>query len=417
MTLDDLDEEELLRQATERALMVNFTPEGEIPADPVGGAVPPERPRTPLPVERVVPVDVRPPQAQAVAAQKPQSPDDLELAMARAEDRRARQRMAMERGGRELVAGITRTTPQSTIAQPTDAVKQLLALRAQQRAAETAAGNRTMGERKLTFAEQEAKRKADAAEQERIRRGERQEELDKRHETERAQNLDLSERRLDASRDNAAANRELARAGLSLRREEADVKQEDRANKEAAGAIPLFDSSFSLAPGLSDSERGKAREVAGLWNAADSATGELERALQAYVANPSRATAAAAQSAVATASTSLNAALGQGAMAEAEARRMQETLGADLFSPAGAQAVVESLAGDPKAGSLLLTRLRSARETNRAAARGRLRTYSAPSGASTSGGGKVRVSNGQQTFEVDAGDVAAAEADGFKRVR
>jgi hypothetical protein len=390
--LDDLDEEELLQQAAQRAMTVAYTPEGEVEAEPIAGSVPPER--VPLPAlqrERIVAVDLpaqqagvkpqnRISQVQTAVAPKPQAGDDLELAMAKAEDRRARQRMAMERGSRELVAGLTRTAPQSTIAQPTDAVKQLLALRAQQRANETAAGNRQMGERKLTFAEQEAKRKADAAEQERIRKGERRTFEDERHDKERAENKDLAERRLDASRDNASANRELARAGLSIRQDEADVKREDRADKQAAGAIPLFDSSFSLAPGLSDSERGKAREVAGLWNAADSATGELERALQAYVANPSRATAAAAQSAVATASTSLNAALGQGAMAEAEARRMQETLGADLFSPAGAQAVVESLAGDPKAGSLLLTRLRSAREANRAAARGRLRTYASGGG-------------------------------------
>ena len=62
-----------------------------------------------------------------------QDPDRLAAAAARAQDRMARQRMALERGGRELVAGLTRTTPQAVTPQPTDAFERWAQLQRQKK--------------------------------------------------------------------------------------------------------------------------------------------------------------------------------------------------------------------------------------------------------------------------------------------
>lgn len=396
---EDLELEEELRRVAER-LPVAFTEAGSVEASPVGGsmAYPPVR----------QPLMAQPQQAVAAPVETPApaaQPDDMELAHARAMDRRARRNMAVERAGRELVAGLTRTPVQSVVQRPTDALQRLLAARAQKAQQASAAAGRDLSERR--FAHQVG------AEEDRVRRDteklehdrKRQAALDERAASEKDEDQEITRQGHAASQANAAASRALAAAGLGMRQDEAAAKKTEREEKRGAGAVPLFDSTITLNPGLGDAERNKAREVAGLWNAADSATGELERALEAYVANPSRETAAAAQSAVATASTSLNAALGQGAMAEAEARRMQETLGADLFSPTGVEAAVKSFMGSPDAGKLLLTRLRSARQANRAAAKGRLRTYEAAQTANNAG----RVSGGGDSKRLSEEDQLAVD--------
>lgn len=79
--------------------------------------------------EAVTPTASRVPMTPKVVDLTQQSPDDIELAAARAEDRMARSREAFERGSRQLVAGLTRTQEQAAFKQPQDAVAQLLARR------------------------------------------------------------------------------------------------------------------------------------------------------------------------------------------------------------------------------------------------------------------------------------------------
>lgn len=62
--------------------------------------------------------------------------DDFELAAAKAEDRQARAREAMERGTRQLIGGLTRTEALPSTPGPTDAVEKLLARRRERDARE-----------------------------------------------------------------------------------------------------------------------------------------------------------------------------------------------------------------------------------------------------------------------------------------
>ncbi len=141
---------------------VEFTP--EVAAPPT---------RTPL---------VPPMQLPAKVVQVPaQSPDDMELAAAKVEDRTARSREALERGTRQIIGGLTRTDPVASQPAAVDAVKELYARRRQKdqdalRGAEAAnnaartkayldstaaAGPRS--DRKLTLEEQALKAREDAA--------------------------------------------------------------------------------------------------------------------------------------------------------------------------------------------------------------------------------------------------------------
>ena len=63
-------------------------------------------------------------------------------------------------------------------------------------------------------------------------------------------------------------------------------------------------------------------------------------------------------------------------MSSDEARAMSEAMGADILSPSGLSALVAKVSGDDtKAAQAISTRVRAAREANRAAALGRLKTY------------------------------------------
>lgn len=346
------------------------------------------------------PTASRVPMTQKVVDLRGQPLDDVELAFARAQDRKARQREAFERGSRELVAGITRTEVQPIIKQAQDAEARLLAKRREADALRLQDNAQRLQAARFDYETKSAAQRAAEAKalrQENLTREERIRQENIAREEKRRQE-DLEERRIDNQRAErfGLANLAATQAGLGLRKGEAEEKAKKAAQEAAAGEMPLFGQRFTATPGLSDSERSKAREITGLWNAADTATGELEKAMQAYVMKPGPTTAAMVRATLAGAQTSLNAAFGQGAMAEAEAARMTETLGADLFSPAGVAAVFESIQGDSKAGALLLTKLRTARQANRAAAKGRLSAYGTVAGgaAPKAEGGAPKVEAG-----------------------
>lgn len=71
------------------------------------------------------------PKVVSVPTSAQQSPDAVDAAYARAADRQARQAMAMERGGRELVAGLTRTQVQPVTERPTNAFERYAAAKRQ----------------------------------------------------------------------------------------------------------------------------------------------------------------------------------------------------------------------------------------------------------------------------------------------
>lgn len=315
--------------------------------------------------EVVTPPASRVPMTPKVVDLTNQSPDDIEMAAARAEDRMARSREAFERGSRQLVAGLTRTQEQAAFKQPQDAVAQLLAARKTKSDDAQRNEQNRLGAAKLNYDQAEAARQKAIAEQR------RKEDLE-----ERAKDDDRAERGLKNSADNAAATREQTRALMGLRIDEADAKKQDRTDKAAAGAVPLLGGTLNMKPGLSDTDRSRAREAAGLWNAADSAVSNFQSVLEEYARNPSVESKGRVTAALRTASSAFNSAIGGGAMSEGEARAMSDAMGADVLSPSGLQAIAQSLFGDDaKAAATISSRVKAARQANRVTALGRLKTY------------------------------------------
>lgn len=319
-------------------------------------------PEVSVPPRRVIQPRAAVPEAPAEkVVQVPGSPaDDFELAAAKQEDRMARSREAFERGTRQLIGGLTQTKVVDSTPGPVDAVAQLYARRKAKDDTSAKAEAGRLGAAKLNYDTKENARKAaeDKA------RDERDFAYRQKHDTES----------LAQSKDSADATRALTGASLGIRRDEVETKKGEKADKVAAGAIPLFNGTLQTPPGLSDTERNQARNQAGLWNAADEATDQLQKALEAYVASPGAETAQNITALLGNASTALNTAYGQGAMAEAEARRMADTLGADIRSLGGITALFDKAMGNPDAGKLLLTKIKTARAGNRATALARLRS-------------------------------------------
>lgn len=152
-----------------------------------------------------------------------QPKDDMELAMARAEDRAARKREAFERGSRELVGGLTRTQVAPTFKQPQDAEAKLLGLR--ERKAQDAQRNESnrLAGAKFNFDTREAARKA-AMDEKR-----RKEDLEQREWA-----------RKEAATDNERAERgiksrdDLNRTLMGMRVDEADEKKKNHATDNLA---------------------------------------------------------------------------------------------------------------------------------------------------------------------------------------
>lgn len=153
-----------------------------------------------------------------------------------------------------------------------------------------------------------------------------------------------------------------------------------RANDYGALArpIPFGNTSFRYAgagtPRAEDVD--KVQTIASDFNAALSGMDQLEQSLRNYVARPGPDTKGDVESKVVVVSTALNKALGQGAQAENEAKRINAALGADLFSPTGIAALVQSVFGDDgTAARTLTTRLGSVRSAARATAAGKVRAF------------------------------------------
>jgi hypothetical protein len=369
-----------------RGTKVNFAEPDLETAAPVRKPLVPQAAALPAPIaERV-----------AEVPGSPAAPDDMELAAARLADRRARSSDAFDRGGRQLIAGLTRTPVQATMSAPSDVVAQLLARR--KAADATHQGNEQirLGAAKMDFDKSEAARKA-AEDKLRDTRDftEKEKEFQYRQEHDAAS--------LAQQKDNADATRRMAGAGLQLRVDEAGRKDDAKAEKDAASDMPLMGGKLTLSRGLSDTERGQARASAGLWNAADSAVGEFQRTLEEFAKSPSVATKGRVTAALRTASSAFNSAIGGGAMSEGEAKAMSDAMGADILNPTGLQALAESVFGgnDAKAAQTISNRVREARQANKAAAIGRLKTY----GDYSEGGTKAGAASGPVPMKFPDGSV------------
>lgn len=186
----------------------------------------------------------------------------------------------------------------------------------------------------------------------------------------------------------------------------------------------------------SKDDRKEAQKVAAGFGGAFKSMDGLEEALKEYASHPSMETKRNVDSRVRVVSTSLNSALGQGAMAETEARAIGDALGGDLVSPTGVQAFVEAFTSeDPeKASKTLLTRLNAARASAKETAAGKYEAYNfehhagAPKGGEHAGVkpehlaplpkmGMIHVRKGSDVREIDPDDLAEAKADGYELTR
>lgn len=345
-----------------------------------GGEDLPHGTKVNLPMDVAAPAPSRVPITPKVVDLTQEPPDDLEMAYASAQDRKARAAEAFERGSRQLVAGLTRTPVVASTMGPTDAVAKLMAMRKQK--GEDAQRNESnrLGAAKFNYEQKtEAQKQAEQKARDARDFAEKEKEFKYRQEHDTAA--------LAQSKDNADATRALAGAGLGLRRDEAKVKADERADKDAASSIPFLNGTLKLKPGLSDTERNQARTKAGDWNAADAAVANFQNELESYARNPSVESKGKVTAALRTASSAFNSAIGGGAMSKDEAEAMSQAMGADILSPTGITAIAESVfGGDPaKAAATISSRVRAARQANKAAALGKLRS----SGDYVEGGGSA----------------------------
>ena len=301
--------------------------------------------------------------AQAAPA-APQGPD-MDLRGAGLADADTIERNGRLAAGRQLIAGLTRTAPVESPASPADAVRQLYARRAQEKnnalqeryasnAAERNAANLEIARVNMENAKTKAERDAALFEYNKLRNARTDDRADKSLEaTTNAKQEELRLREEELARKKAA--------GISGAAAKA-------AEKEAGSAVDFYGGlKLKIPPGLGDTDARKVREKASMASATLSGMDGLEKAIGEYVANPGLESKNNISSQVQVVATAMNAALGQGAMSGDEKRAISEALGADVLTPTGAAAVIDSLRGeDPqKAGRLLLSRIRSAKKSFR----------------------------------------------------
>lgn len=291
--------------------------------------------------------------------QVPGGMDDVELAAAQLEDRRARAREAFERGGRQMVAGLTRTQEQPIFQQGKDAVARLLAKRKDAAAQAQLAEQNRLGAAKLNYDKEQDRQRTET------RSAERTQDL-----AEREKDNLRAERQIESRDKNTAAM-------MGLRFDEANTKKKAEADKDASGTVPFVGGTFTMSKGLTDGERAKARDYASSWNTAISNVDGVRGALDQYLQSPSLETKGAVESQLVGALTALNVAYKQGAMADTEARRLSEAMGVDLTSKEGLAAAVSSwLTGDPgAAGRVLRSKIETLRQASKKAAMQSMSTY------------------------------------------
>lgn len=262
----------------------------------------------------------------------------------------------------------------------------------------------------------------------------RQQELDARAATEKDEDQVIRREGIGAQMENAKATQALANASLGLRvnaderakQEEADRQAklareaEDRTKKDAAREFAYDAGTFVIKDGLDGTDASRARQDAGLYNAAFKALDKLKPTLEAVIRAPTIKAASQARADLAgqiqAAATAANAALGQGAMADGEKKSMIAAMGSDLTSLDAALAFVEQ---DPAA---LQRSLVAFREIIATSAAGKLAPYGEYKPRQKGfpppiPKGSILVSNGKDSFIITEANESAAALDGFKRVK
>lgn len=330
------------------------------------------------------------------------------LSAARASDRDSMLATMLQRAGRQVISGLTRTPEAETIAAPADAEKRYLGAQAAKREAMLKA-LKDAREGRVADADVELKLA----------------------ETEKARRLPMAPA---AKPGEAPWHEELARANLDLRKKELDALggrraagAAEKAKKEAvavaSASMPFDDGSLDPKPGTSVGQGiEKLREHAGLYNAALGAMDDYIGSLKAFVTHPSPGLRSEVLAKASTVGGAMNTANGQGAMSKDEHTQRMSDLGAPgATSDTIAALIDKGLGNDEAAAQAMLRRAMAARAAVKAAGIAKFKPsnyeFHGKAAAASGGEEKVVVSNGKETVRIPAARLKDAERDGFRRIQ
>lgn len=343
-----------------------------------------------------------PPQARTVDLSM-QPPGDMDAAYARAQDRHARQAMARERGGRELVAGLTRTAVQPVTARPVDAFDRFVQTRKEREGVAQHNEQNRLGAAKLNYEGKESARKAalDAVARD---EGKAKDERDFTY----RQQHDAAQ--LAQQKDNADASRRMAGAGLGIRQaaEQREVAKDARGRDLPASSLSEL-SELPVAEAQVDAAA-EAFSRLGMGGSSGRAAGAVTDALDLKGTD-----AAEYNAAVTLAMQAAGKIIEGGKLAagdEAKYRRM-------MPAPGNSPAVVKQKTEGMKVFLRDLARRRGKafKDGGFNVPDSLIPADEQASGPAQAGDGKVTISNGKETVRIPLARLADAERDGFKRVQ
>lgn len=212
-----------------------------------GGEDLPHGTKVNLPMDVAAPAPSRVPITPKVVDLTQEPPDDLEMAYASAQDRKARAAEAFERGSRQLVAGLTRTPVVASTMGPTDAVAKLMAMRKQKGEDAQRNEQNRLGAAKFNYEQKtEAQKQAEAkARDERDTAFDREKfAYQQKHDTESlAQQADnAAALRAQSGAALAATNKDRASGDLSALRKEFNALPDVKAFNEVDGSFKKIES-------------------------------------------------------------------------------------------------------------------------------------------------------------------------------
>lgn len=324
--------------------------------------------------------------------QVPGGMDDVELAAAQLEDRRARAREAFERGGRQMVAGLTRTQEQPIFQQGKDAVARLLAKRKEAAAQAQLAEQNRLGAAKLNYDKEQDRRRTET------------------HATERAQDLEEREKDNARAEKGQMVTQDLARSNYALAAGAAGraAAVEERAAKaEVPKAAAELRKEYNALPDVKT-------------------FGEVDAAYQKVKAAASSPSAAGDLSAIFAYMKMLDPG---SSVREGEFANAQNAGGIDAKITAAYNNVLNGQRLTPAQRADFIKQAENLYGVHKQRRDAQAKRYGdlaskqglAPEDVTGMGrpsnGGRVIVSDGKKTLEIDAADLEDAERDGFKRVR
>lgn len=392
--------------ADTRVVLAEEVPGVDLPARTVVTYAPGAEPYRPEAEPRVVAIN--------------DSPENEALRAAKKQDVQAYNARVRELAARQLVGAITRTDVPDVVTPLGTSEKDLRAQLAQRRAdalreveAET---NKTRAD---TYARQVDAGFANSA-----------------GKTDRLKTQqDFEREKLEESKRKALVDEDIKRRALDLKEKFGNKPKAMKAPKptaapESPDEVPFGNEVFvygGSATGDKEVRRMGAKQVresAAKWSTTIAGLDALESALSRFVADPTPRNKALLEGPALTAAGATNAAIGQGAMSDAEKQAQFSALGIRFGDVAGFQSLVERALGDPSVADDVLARVRQMKALARASVEAQARPYGyVPRGAAATRSAAPAASpaaDGDVTLVDDDGneyDVPAAKVESILKAK